>query len=352
MQVIVSLNDRASLVVRSILTPFYRSVFRRPELYFHSPCFDGVASAVLALDFLEKRLDWKSVRLVPVNYNVKRWWAWLPLASDAAIVDFLYHPHSCFWADHHATTTVPDIPLATARSGSQLFAFDPEAPSCAVLLQRHLERHLQHRNRFYDELVRWATKIDAARYDTVEEAVFDEAPALRINRALLVGGRPYARHLVERLRTSSLEDAASEPTTAALFARARGLLTAGLSRVKERIAMDEHGIVTFDVTRDGVMVERYAPYVFFPDAVYSVGLVRSRRGIAITAMRNPWREFRPVHLGRLFKPFGGGGHERVASVVLRGRRARRRAHEIMESVVNELRRSAPTEIPLARARTS
>jgi nanoRNase/pAp phosphatase (c-di-AMP/oligoRNAs hydrolase) len=32
-------------------------------------------------------------------------------------------------------------------------------------------------------------------------------------------------------------------------------------------------------------------------------------------MRNPWREFDSVPLGTIFKKFGGGGHQRVASVV-------------------------------------
>jgi len=230
MQVIVSLSDRSSSVVRNTLTPLYRSVCRRPELYFHAPCFDGVASAVLALDFLEKRLEWESVRLAPVNYNVKRWWAWRPLARDAAVVDFLYHPQARFWADHHATSPVPDNLLVSARSGHPFLAFDPQAPSCALLLQRHLEQHHQHRNRVYDELVGWATKIDAARYDTVQEAMFDEAPALRINKALLVGGQPFARHLVGALRAWTLAEAASEPATAALFVRARDLLGRGNAR--------------------------------------------------------------------------------------------------------------------------
>ncbi|MBI3049513.1 MAG: hypothetical protein HYY76_14500 [Acidobacteria bacterium] len=266
MELIVDSSDWFTSLVRNSVTPLYRSIFWHPELYFHSPCFDGVASAVVALDFLESHLQWRSVRLSPVNYDVKRWWVSRPLAKYAAVVDFLYHPQGRFWADHHATSPVPADLLESGRSVHPFLAFDPQAPSCALLLQRHLAQHFHHRNPFYDNLVRWATKIDAARYETVQEAVFGDAPALRINRALFVGGQRYAKRLVGVLRTSSLEQAAAEPTTARLFGRARDLLLAGLARVKERAVIDEHGIVTFDITREGVIVERYAPYVFFPDA--------------------------------------------------------------------------------------
>jgi len=38
--------------------------------------------------------------------------------------------------------------------------------------------------------------------------------------------------------------------------------------------------------------------------------------VKITAMRNPWREFRSVRLGNIFQKYGGGGHDRVASLLL------------------------------------
>src|SRR5271154_4827632 len=40
-------------------------------MYFHSPCFDGIISAVIASDFLESRAGWKFERFRPVDYNIK-----------------------------------------------------------------------------------------------------------------------------------------------------------------------------------------------------------------------------------------------------------------------------------------
>ncbi len=95
-------------------------------------------------------------------------------------------------------------------------------------------------------------------------------------------------------------------------------------------------MVVFDVDADDAIVPRYAPYYFFPDASYSAGVVRRRDSATITAMRNPWREFASMHLGKIFEPLGGGGHERVGSVVLRGVDTAR-AEMVLDQLLNVLR---------------
>jgi hypothetical protein len=69
--------------------------------------------------------------------------------------------------------------------------------------------------------------------------------------------------------------------------------------------------------RPDSVVSRYAPYVAFPNAYYSVMCSHSAGVTKITAMRNPWIQFDSVPLGPLLAQFGGGGHDRVASVELR-----------------------------------
>ena len=66
-------------------------------LYFHSACFDGLVSAVLAWVFLETK-DWQFQGFIPVNYDVRTMWLSDPLKTPAAVVDFLYHPDADFWA--------------------------------------------------------------------------------------------------------------------------------------------------------------------------------------------------------------------------------------------------------------
>jgi nanoRNase/pAp phosphatase (c-di-AMP/oligoRNAs hydrolase) len=64
------------------------------------------------------------------------------------------------------------------------------------------------------------------------------------------------------------------------------------------------------------MVSRYAPYLAYPRARYSVGVTSNGSGAKITAMRNPWMRFKSVPLGEIFRQYGGGGHQRVASVLV------------------------------------
>ena len=75
-------------------------------LYFHSPCFDGIVSCVIASDFLERYGGWRFERFYAIDYAMRANWLSQTLHSCSAIVDFLYHPQAAFWADHHSTTFV------------------------------------------------------------------------------------------------------------------------------------------------------------------------------------------------------------------------------------------------------
>jgi hypothetical protein len=168
-------------------------------------------------------------------------------------------------------------------------------------------------------MMEWADKIDAARYDSVNEAILGEAPALRINFSLMLGGTEYCELLVRQLHERDLNDVAELPQVAERFGEVRKRLQKGLDRLRERIILLDDGIAAFDVeVTDDAIISRYAPYHFFPNARYSIGVFRSADSVRITAMRNPWLAFESVPLGRIFERYGGGGHQRVASVVLSG----------------------------------
>jgi nanoRNase/pAp phosphatase (c-di-AMP/oligoRNAs hydrolase) len=114
-------------------------------------------------------------------------------------------------------------------------------------------------------------------------------------------------------------------------------IAAGLDRFAQAAKLHDGHIIVFDVTtRKNDMISRYAPYYFFPEARYSVGIVRSPKSARITAMRNPWREFPSVHLGKIFEDFGGGGHQRVGAVILAGIRAQE-AGSILAEITRRIR---------------
>lgn len=307
-------------------------------LYFHSPCFDGIVSCVIAWDFLESTQGWKLKQFRPVNYDRRKNWLSSRLHTPSAVVDFLYHPQAQFWADHHLTTFVSEEARRhfERRKAPWLFYSD-RAGSCALLLWNRLADSFGFRNSRYEKMVEWADRIDSAQYASVGEAILGEEPALQIRASLsLQNDYDYCERLVRELRHRTLEEVAQLPEVKARSEQVRLMIEAGLERFRKGARL-EGEIVVFDVDGADVIVSRYAPYYFFPRARYSLGIVRSADGAKITAMRNPWRDYPSVFLGRIFERFGGGGHRRVGALLLPGDRAVE-AGQILERLLDEIRK--------------
>jgi hypothetical protein len=286
---------------------------QKSTLLFHSPCFDGVASAVIASDFLQRHEQWSDFEFVHVGYDVRETWLRRRLDERTAIVDFLYHPDAEFWADHHSSAFLTDDARHEFESRrSDSFVYDSKADSCAGLLWRHFRESTAYRNDGLAELVAWAEKIDAARYESVEEALSFAHPALQISASLAMATNGYSEFLVRSLASRPLEAVSNIAEVRERFERFAELTTTGLARMKDAASLRDD-IVVFDVDGSDVVIPRYSPYRFFPDARYSIGVVRGSGWAKVTAMRNPWLEFDSVPLGRIFSAFGGGGHQRVAS---------------------------------------
>lgn len=319
----------------------------RYNLFFHAPCFDGLTSAALAWDFLETRRDWTKVRPRGVNYGVSSKWLRLPGSTPFAVVDFLYHPRAEFWADHHATTFLTQsLERDFNRRRSRGLVYDRRAPACADLLWRHLWSTYRYRNERFEQVVEWATRIDSAAYRTVDEAISGTAPALSISMALSqFSDAAECEPLVSLFRTMSLDEIAAHPIVRRRAVRARRLLEGGLRRFERGSRLDDD-IVVFDVDAGRTLVSRYAPYWYFPKARYSAGIVRGEGQTKITAMRNPWLSFGSAPLGAIFRQIGGGGHERVGSVLLKPAEARHAA-ALLARVVDAIRMH-----DRARARTA
>lgn len=288
-------------------------------VYFHSPCFDGIASAVLAADFLRSKDGCRSVRFEAVNYELKSSWLSHVLSPQAAVVDFLYHPGAQFWADHHATAFLTPHARADfeARKGSCL-VYDAQAPSCAGLLWNHLSNTYGYQNHRFSSLVSAAEKTDSASYESPQEAVFGDSPILRLNHSLTVGqdAMSYSVRLAKLLLQKDMDSVLREPKVSRRVEMAERLIRKGLTRIQESIRTTIRGTAVFSVRGNDVIIPRYGAFLSAPDAPYSVGLVREGQRAKITAMRNPWIEFPSIDLGMLFLRHGGGGHRRVASVVL------------------------------------
>lgn len=309
-------------------------------LYLHFPCFDGIVSGVLAKAFLEKQ-GWEFAHAQPVNYDRRDTWLSDRLDGPCAVVDFLYHPDAEFWADHHPTTFLNKQAEDDFRSrNDQWLFYNRDASSCAGLLWEKLSAAFEKAQAArLQEMVRWAEKIDSARYASVEEAILGDAPAIKISHSLM--RRPdqgYCQFLLENLSRSSLDEVSRMAEVSERFDEARARIQAGLARFEPSARVVAGGIVVFDIeAHAGSAISRYSPFYFFPSARYSVGVVRHTRGARITAMRNPWVDFPSVPLGAIFERFGGGGHQRVGALILPSDRAGE-ASGILKEIVSEIRR--------------
>lgn len=312
---------------------------RGASLYFHSPCFDGIASAVLTLDFLERSQNWNFEEIRSVNYDSRAGWLSKRPRKPFAVVDFLYHPDAEFWADHHQTSFLkPSHRELFEAQKTPYHIYDSKSGSCAKLLWSILAKRFNHRNSRFAELVKWADKIDSARYRSVEEAIIGPYPALNINRSLVITKDPnYPAWLVTQLRKQTLDQVGRLPEVVVKSDEAKTLIEAGLDRFSRTVRLDGKDIAVFDVDSSDVLINRYSPYRFFPEARYSLGIVRLPDGIKITAMRNPWMQFPSVYLGKVFERFGGGGHRRVGSLLLRGSDASN-AEGVMKRLLREIRK--------------
>lgn len=307
-------------------------------LYFHYPCFDGLVSCVLAWEFLEKHKGWNITEFCPANYTVRDTWLSQALKTPCGIVDFLYHPSAEFWADHHQTSMLNEETKADflRRKATNCLLFDDQAASCASLLFRYLRDFLSGIPHF-EEMVVWAEKIDSASYSSVQEAILGNSPALQINRSLLVETTvEYAHFLLKELRVHDLSYVARLPQVKSRQDEVQHQIEAGLKQVENHIRVEKNKIVVIETEkRDGEIISRYAPYYFVPEARYSITVVRTKEGTSITAMRNPWKEFPSTPLGRIFETFGGGGHQRVGSVVLPPEQSER-VGNVVQSLLSQM----------------
>jgi hypothetical protein len=294
-------------------------LFRRHKnaaLYVHFPCFDGVISGVLASRFFEKTYGWKFATIEPVNYGLRKQWLETKLPSRSVVLDFLYHPQAEFWADHHSTTFLtPQLQASFELNKSRHHLYDKQSRSCAALFWRHVAASLGHEPTL-EEMVEWADKVDSATYVSVQEALFDEHPALLISRSLAIeADAQYCEFLIKTLTYSSLKETAASEQIQKRNSVAKERSALGLQRVREAIRL-EGGAAVFEASGEGVLINRYLPYYFYPQAHYSVGVVHLEGSTKITTMRNPWLDFESPDLGKFMQRFGGGGHQRVGSVVL------------------------------------
>lgn len=318
------------------------------KIFFHDNCFDGAASAALFAEFYRAaRRPGVEIGLEGVQHRSGDPFAGRRVdGEENACVDFRYSPdpRMTWWFDHHVSAFQPPAlrDHFAARRGDQL-VYDPAARSCAILIADSLRDRfgfdVRARDGAWSELIAWADKIDAARFDDAAEAVELAAPALRVMTWLEHNRDPaLTDRLIRLLGTRPVAAIAEEPWIAEplgpILERHRG----HVDLVRGR-AIASGGVVSYDLSMDDVWVHnKFIAYMLFPGCRYTVGVARSADRVKISVGSNPWSPVPRTHdIAAMCERYGGGGHPVVGAVSLPAAELDR-AREIAAEISEQLRR--------------
>jgi hypothetical protein len=282
------------------------------RIHYHRD-FDGMVSAAVLAEILgsvrgEREVTWSSV-----NYDQRENWSDFSPHERFAIVDFHFHPRAEYWFDHHPTTFLTPELRALYRP-SERWRWDESSPSCPPLILRHASEMWGYAapERFR-EMARWSDVVDAALFESVDQAVFGDQAALRISRALTVAPSPeWIDELVGAMTTGTLDQVAELAEVEKAFQRASKNRDKALRQFPPTVNSKEQHVLLYDASSSQIRRERFAPFYHHPDIHYSVGVIPTRAGYHVSAGENPWNPSPvPVHIGEMMEGYGGGGHKSV-----------------------------------------
>jgi len=283
------------------------------RIYYHRD-FDGMVSAAILASILRDthgdEVQWESV-----NYHQRDDWIDFARGERFGIVDFHFHPRAEYWFDHHPTTFLTPE-LRAQYAPSDRWAWDETSPSCPPLILRHAEQHwgVATPERFR-EMAYWSNVVDAAQYDSVDQAIFGDDPALRISRCLAVAPSPdWSDDLVAAMVDGTLEEVASRPDVEKAWQRATRNRDKALEQFPPTVSSRDGNVLLYDASSSRIRRERFASFFHYPGIHYSVGVIPTRAGFHVTAGVNPWNQpgsTSEVHIGELMERYGGGGHRTV-----------------------------------------
>jgi hypothetical protein len=292
--------------------------------------FDGMVSAAILASILRSHADGE-IRWRSVNYDQRKDWDEFERGRRFAIVDFHFHPRAEYWFDHHPTTFLSPE-LRALYAPSERWAWDETSPSCPPLILRHAQEHWDYvpPERFR-EMAHWSNVVDAALYENVDQALFGDAPALRITRALAAAPDPdWTDVLVGAMTEGTLEEVARRDDVERSWERAVRNRDKALRQFPPTVRSYEQGVVLYDASSNKIRRERFAAFFHHPDAWFTVGVIPTRAGFHVTAGQNPWNlPPEVVHIGEVMEAYGGGGHRAVGGANARSLEdARRIAGEV------------------------
>jgi hypothetical protein len=293
------------------------------RLCFHDRCFDGAASAAVFYRFFRERIDpGAQFQFTGMAHRAGQQFAdGLFDGDENAIVDFKYSssPRVTWWFDHHqsAFLTPDDAENFRQDRGGHKF-YDANYKSCTKLIADVTSMQFGFDVKPLAELIHWGDIIDGAQYPTPESAVAVDQPATQL--ALVIESAPE-NGLVPKIIPDLSERPLSEMVKLPIIARHLGPLLErhrqSIDIIRERTDV-RGGVIFFDISDlDIEGYNKFIPYMLYPQARYTVSVLKSPTRSKISIGSNPWNpDAAEDNLASLAEQYGGGGHPRVAAISL------------------------------------
>lgn len=217
--------------------------------------------------------------------------------------------------------------------------FDPAYVSCTGLIADIGKAKFGFDTSGLGELLKWADIVDGARYESAKSAVEMDAPAMKLTLCIENAADGFIPRIIPLLTEMSLQEVLDQ----AFVQEAVGPLwekhVAAMELLKERMEFRD-GVIYYDITdRVTEGISKFIPYYYYPEATYTIGLMKSSFRTKISVGTNPWTT-KPsaelVNLAEICERFGGGGHARVGAISF-GADEEARGREVALGIVAELR---------------
>lgn len=290
------------------------------RVFFHNHCFDGSASAAVFTALYRHARGNAAFSYYGLTHKATGLFDGADFSGgDNAIVDFKYSadPRVTWWFDHHQSAFLsPDDAADFRRDKSGQKFYDPGYGSCTQFIADIGKKQFGFDPAPLKELIHWADIIDRARFPSAEAAVQLKEPALKLALAIEGSTNPeLLRRLIPDYLAASLPELLERDYVKRELEPLLERHWQSLEIIRRRLDCRD-GVIAFDLSDlDMEGYNKFIPYYFCPQGVYSVGVSRSQYRMKISVGSNPWYSGdNLVNLAELCERYGGGGHARVGAI--------------------------------------
>ena len=293
------------------------------RVLYHDHCFDGAASAAFVTRFLGCRFyPGAEFHYTGLAHRADQLFEDSLFDGDInVIVDFKYatDPKVTWWFDHHQSAFLSPEDAEHFRHDTTGRKFlDPSFRSCTKFISTLVKERYGFEAPDLEELITWADIVDGALYDSAESAVEMTAPAMKLTLVIEASKGPHlVQKMIRLMQRQSLAQIIADPEIAAEYNRLHQTHLRNIDLIRKAGSCDQ-GVIYFDLVDYGIEgYNKFIPYYFFPEAVYTVSISRSPARIKIAVGSSPWNAApKPANLATICERFGGGGHAKVAAISL------------------------------------